>query len=82
MITIPGTQSNTLVEFCRGSDGTIQMREIPAEVPDSLERWRKLSRLEMMFYLNCGGVVGLWLEELRSQGLIQTRQKSRVFSTS
>ena len=77
MLTIPGTQPNTLVEFRRGPDRTIQTREIPAEVADSLAPWRNLSRSETIFYLNCGGVVGLWLEDLRSQGFIHTRQKRR-----
>ena len=36
MLTIPGTQPNTLVEFRRGPDRTIQTREIAAELPDSL----------------------------------------------
>ena len=78
MLTIPGTQPDTLVEFRRRPDGTIQTREIPAEAADeSLGQWRNLSRLETIFYLNCGGVVGLWLEDLRRQGLIHTRQKCR-----
>jgi hypothetical protein len=77
MLKILGSQSNTMVEFRQGPDGTIQTREIPAEPPDSLGPWRNLSRFEMIFYLNCGGVVGLWLEDLRSQGFIQTRQKRR-----
>ena len=77
MLTIPGTQPNTLVEFRRGPDKTIQTREIPEELADSLGPWRNMSRLETIFYLNCGGVVGLWLEDLRHQGFIQTRQKRR-----
>ena len=77
MLTIPGTQPNTLVEFRRGPDKTIQTREIPSELAESLGPWRNLSRLETIFYLNCGGVVGLWLEDLRQQGFIQTRQKRR-----
>jgi hypothetical protein len=78
MLAIPGTQPNTLVEFRWGPDGTIQTREIRAEEPaDSSGSWRDLSRLETIFYLNCGGVVGLWLEDLRRQGFIQTRQKCR-----
>jgi hypothetical protein len=77
MFTIPGTQPNTLVEFRRGPDRTIQTREIPAEPANSLAPWRNLSRPEMIFYLNCGGVVGLWLEDLRRRGFIQTRQKCR-----
>jgi len=82
MLTIQGTQPNTLVEFRRGSVGSIQTREIPAELPDSLGLWRNLSRLEMIFYLNCGGVVGLWLEDLRRQGFIQTRQKRRALAAT
>jgi hypothetical protein len=78
MLTIPGTQPNTLVEFRRGPGKAIQTREIPAEPADSLGPWRDLSRLETIFYLNCGGVVGLWLEDLRRQGFIQTRQKCRT----
>ena len=78
MLTIPGTQPNILVEFRRGPDGTIQTREIRAEPASSFGPWRNLSRLETIFYLNCGGVVGLWLEDLRSQGFIQTRQKRRA----
>ena len=77
MLTIPGTQPNTLVEFRRGPEKTIQTREIQAEPADSLAPWRNLSRLETIFYLNCGGVVGLWLDDLRRQGFIQTRQKRR-----
>jgi hypothetical protein len=34
--------------------------------------------MEMLFYLNCGGIVGVWLEELRRQGFIQTREKRRA----
>ena len=83
MLTIPGTQPNTLVEFRRGPGKTIQTREIPAEpADDSLAPWRNLSRLETIFYLNCGGIVGLWLEDLRSQGFIQTRQKRRLTGQS
>ena len=40
MLKIPGTQPNTLVEFRRGPDKTIQTREIPAEPADSLAPWR------------------------------------------
>ena len=40
--------------------------------------WRDLTRTEMIFYLNCGGIVGVWLDDLRRQGLIQTRQKPRT----
>ena len=82
MLTIPGTQPNTMVEFRRGPDGTIQTREIPAELPDSLGSWRNLSRLEMIFYLNCGGVVGFWLEDLRRQDFIHTRQKRRALAAT
>ena len=83
MLTIPGTHPNILVEFRCGPDKTIQTREIPAEpADDSLAPWRNLSRLETIFYLNCGGIVGLWLEDLRSQGFIQTRQKRRLTGQS
>ena len=82
MLTIPGTQPNTQVEFRRGPDGTIQTREVRAEPADSLRPWRDLSRLETIFYLNCGGVVGLWLEDLRRQGFIQTRQKRRAVAVT
>ena len=34
--------------------------------------------MEMLFYLNYGGIVGVWLEELRRQGFIQTREKRRA----
>ena len=83
MLTNPGIQPNILVEFRRGPDRTIQTREIPVEpADDSLKPWRNLSRLETIFYLNCGGVVGLWLEDLRSQGFIQTRQKRRAVAAT
>jgi hypothetical protein len=82
MLKIPGNQPNTLVEFRRGPRGTIQTREIQAEPPRSLGPWRNLSRLETIFYLNCGGVVGLWLEDLRHQGFIQTRQKRRTIAAT
>jgi len=82
MLKIPSDQSNTMVEFRRGPDGSIQTRESSGEPPDSLVAWRNLSRLEMIFYLNCGGVVGLWLEDLRRQGLIQTRQKRRALAAA
>lgn len=82
MLTIPGTQPNTLVEFRQGPDGTIQTREIRSQPSDSLGAWRDLSRLETIFYLNCGGVVGLWLEDLRRQGFIQTRQKRRTVAAT
>jgi hypothetical protein len=82
MLKISSNQSNTMVEFRRGPRGTIQTREISAETPDSLVPWRNLGRLEMIFYLNCGGVVGLWLEDLRSQGFIQTREKRRALAAT
>jgi len=82
MLTIPGTQPNTLVEFRRGPDGSIQTREISTERSNSLGPWRNLNRLEMLFYLNCGGVVGLWLEDLRCQGFIKTRQKRRALAAT
>lgn len=80
MLTIPGAQPNNLVEFRRGPDGPIQTREIPSELPDSLGPWRNVSWLEMIFYLNCGGIVELCLEDLRRQGFIQTRQKRSALS--
>jgi len=82
MLKIPSNQSNTIVEFRQGPGGTIQTREISAEPPDSLVPWRNLSRVEIIFYLNCGGVVGLWLEDLRCQGFIQTRQKRRALAAA
>ena len=66
-----------MVEFRQGSDGNIQTREVIPRVQDSSAPWRNLSRTEMLFYLNCGGIVGLWLEDLRRQGFIHTRQKRR-----
>jgi len=83
MLKIPGNQSNTFVEFRRGPEGAIQCRETVAELPDSLVAWRNLSRSEMVFYLNYGGVVGVWLEDLRRQGFfIQTRQKRRAVAAT
>ena len=78
MLTIAGTQPNSMVEFRRGSDGSIQTREVFPRLPDSSVPWRNLTRMEMLFYLNCGGIVGVWLEELRRQGFIRTRQKRRA----
>jgi hypothetical protein len=34
--------------------------------------------MEVIFYLDCGGIVGVWLDDLRRQGLIRTRQKRRI----
>ena len=82
MITIPNNQSETIVQFRRGSDGSIQTRETLAELQDSSVPWRSLSRIEVLFYLNCGGVVGVWLEELRRQGLIHTREKRRALAAA
>jgi len=82
MLKIPGNQLNTVVEFRRGPEGTIQSREIPAGLRDSLVAWRNLSRSEMVFYLNYGGVVGVWLEDLRRQGLIQMLQKRRAVAAT
>jgi hypothetical protein len=44
--------------------------------------WRNLTRMEMLFYLNYGGIVGVWLEELRRQGFIQTREKRRALAAA
>ena len=38
--------------------------------------------MEMLFYLNYGGIVGVWLEELRRQGFIQTREKRRALAAA
>jgi hypothetical protein len=73
MVKIPSNRSDTMVEFRQGSDGNIQTREVIPRVQDS----STLTRMEMLFYLNCGGIVGLWLEDLRRQGFIHTRQKRR-----
>ena len=78
MLTIPSNRSDTMVEFRRGSDGSIQTREVLPRLQDSSVPWRNLTRMEMLFYLNCGGIVGVWLEELRRQGFIQTREKRRA----
>ena len=78
MLKIPSNRSNTIIEFRRGSDGSIQTREVVPPGQDSAAPWQNLTRTEMLFYLNCGGIVGLWLEELRCQGLIQTREKRRA----
>ena len=76
MLKIPGNRSDTTVEFRRGPNGCIQTREVPPGPRES--PWQDLSRKEMIFYLNCGGIVGVWLDDLRRQGLIRTRQKPRT----
>jgi hypothetical protein len=58
------------------------MREIPPRIQESSVPWRNLTRIEILFYLNRGGIVGVWLEELRRQGFIQTREKRRVLATA
>ena len=78
MLKIPSNRSDAMVEFRRGSDGSIQTREVVPRLQDSPVPWRNLTRMEMLFYLNCGGIVGVWLEELRRQGFIRTRQKRRA----
>jgi hypothetical protein len=82
MLKIPSNRSDTIVEFRRGSDGNIQTREVLSRLQDSSLPWRNLTRLEMLFYLNCGGIVGVWLEELRRQGFIQTREKRRALAAA
>lgn len=79
MLKIPSNRSDTIVEFRRGSDGNIQTREVLPRLQDSSVPWRNLTRMEMLFYLNCG-IVGVWLEELRRQGFIQTREKRRALA--
>jgi len=81
MLTIPGTRSNTQIEFRRGPGGTIQTREVSADRSAPV-LWKNLSRLEVIFYLNCGGVVGLWLDDLRRQGHIKTREKRRALAAA
>ena len=78
MLKIPGNRLETVVEFRRGPEGCIQTREVPPGRQESSVPWRDLSRSEMIFYLDCGGIVGLWLDDLRRQGLIQTRQRHRT----
>ena len=77
MIKIPSNRSDSRVEFRQGSDGNIQTRGV---LQDASAAWRNLTRMEMLFYLNCGGIVGLWLwlEDLRRRGFIQTREKRRA----
>jgi hypothetical protein len=82
MLKIPSNRSDTMVEFRQGSDGNIQSREVIPQVQESSTPWRNLTRIEILFYLNCGGIVGLWLEDLRSQGFIQTRQKRRALAAA
>jgi hypothetical protein len=76
MLKIPGNRSDTTVEFRRGPNGCIQTREVPPGHRES--PWRDLTRMEVIFYLDCGGIVGVWLDDLRRQGLIRTRQKRRI----
>ena len=82
MVMIPSNRSDAMVEFRRGADGNIQTREIPPRLEDSSLPWRDLTRRELLFYLNCGGIVGVWLEELRCQGFIQTREKRRALAAA
>ena len=82
MLKIPSNRLDTIVEFRRGSDGNIQTREILPRLEDSSVPWRDLTRGEMLFYLNYGGIVGVWLEELRRQGFIQTREKRRALAAA
>ncbi|HET6962098.1 MAG TPA: hypothetical protein VFJ27_06365 [Terriglobia bacterium] len=82
MLKIPGNRSDTIVEFRRGPEGCIQTREVHPGRQEFSVPWRDLSRSEMIFYLDCGGIVGLWLDDLRRQGIIQTRQKHRIRVTT
>jgi hypothetical protein len=82
MLKIPSNRSDTVVEFRKGSDGNIQTREVLPRLQEPSVPWRNLTRIEILFYLNCGGIVGVWLEELRSQGFIQTREKRRALAGS
>lgn len=77
---IPSNRSDATVEFRQAYDGNIQTREVHPRLQDSSVPWRNLTRLEMLFYLNCGGIVGLWLEDLRRQGFIRTRRKRRALT--
>ena len=78
MLNIPGNRADTIVEFRRGPEGCIQTREVPSGRQEFSVPWRDLSRSEIIFYLACGGIVGLWLDDLRRQGIIQTRHKHRI----
>jgi len=71
MVKIPSNRLDAIVEFRQGSDGNIQSREVIAQVQESSAPWRNLTRIEILFYLNCGGIVGLWLEDLRRQALFR-----------
>jgi len=70
------------LSFAKDPMETLQSREVIAQVQESSAPWRNLARTEMLFYLNCGGIVGLWLEDLRRQGFIQTRQKRRALAAA
>lgn len=77
MLKIPGNELDSMVEFCLRPGGCIQIREVLPGLQHSPAPWRDLTRMEMIFYLDCGGIVGVWLDDLRRQGLIRTRQKRR-----
>ncbi len=79
-----GNQS-PVVEFRRTLDGSIQRREFQTQEEGYLgpdHRWQTLSRSEVIHYLNYGGVVGIWLDDLRERGLIQTRRQNRAAAAS
>lgn len=84
-IRLQSSSCTPILEFRRKDDGSIQRRELsPEEEPwiGPESRWQTLSRSEVIHYLNYGGIVGIWLDDLQDKGLIQTRQEKRAVAAS
>ena len=85
MIRLPRSSRDPILEFRHTQEGSIQRREYEPEEESQMgleSQWQTLSRLEVMHYLNYGGIVGVWLDDLRDQGLIRTRQRRRAVATT
>ena len=84
-IRLQSSGRDPILEFRHAEDGSIQRREYVPQEESQMgpeDHWQTLSRHEVMHYLNYGGAVGVWLNDLRDQGLIQIRRDKRAASVS
>ena len=80
-IRLQSSSYNPILEFRQAEDGSIQRRQFKPEEEQligSENHWETLSRSEVLHYLNYGGIVGIWLDDLQDQGLIRTRGEKRA----
>ena len=67
-IRLQSSSWDPILEFRNTEDGSVQRREYKAEEESQMRSenmWQILSRPEVMHFLNYGGIVEVWLDDLQ-----------------